>query len=104
MNVDLTSVYIPLKDGSEFALYDYISNYIRRWFCAVARAPFLIIYFKFSIPFQRRETLQNNNLVLGFSMEDLSVWKYVIRRELSFDEVGNTIIIENADEAEYKKR
>jgi hypothetical protein len=104
MNVDLTSIYISLKDGSEFALYGYTLSYTRRWPCAIARAPFSIIYSKFSIPFQRRESLQNNSIVLGFSMEDLSVWKYVVRRELSFDKIGNTIIVEGADEAGCKKR
>jgi hypothetical protein len=100
----LTSIYISLKDGSEFALYGYTLSYTRRWFCAVARAPFSIICSKFSISFQRREPLQNNNLVLELLMEDLSVWKYAVRRELSFDKIGNMIIVKDADEAEYKKR
>jgi hypothetical protein len=103
MNVDLIPAYIPLKDDSEFALYGHTLSYTRRWPCAVARTPFLIICFKFSIPFQRREPLQNNNFVLGFFMENLNVWKYVIRRKLSFDEIGNTII-KSADEIECKKR
>jgi hypothetical protein len=104
MNVDLISVYILLKDGSEFALYGHILNYIRRWPCAVVKALFSIIYLKFSIFFQRREPLQNNNLVLRLSMKNLNVWKYVVRRELSFDKIGNTIIIEGVDKVEYKKR
>jgi hypothetical protein len=104
MNVDLIFTYIPLKDDSEFALYDHILNYTRRWPCAVVRASFSIICFKFSIFFQRRESLQNNNLVLEFLMENLNVWKYVVRRELSFNKVGNTIIVESADEAGYKKK
>jgi hypothetical protein len=100
----LTPAYISLKFGSEFALYDYILSYIRRRLCAIVKALFLIIYFKFSISVQRRDPLQNNNSVLGFSMEDLSVWKYIIYRELSFDKIGNIIIVKGADEAEYKKR
>jgi hypothetical protein len=104
MNVDLISAYIFLKDSSEFALYDYTLSYTRRWPCAVAKAPFSIICLKFSISFQRREPLQNNNLVLELPIENLNVWKYAIRRKLSFDEIGNTIIIENADKVEYKKR
>jgi hypothetical protein len=100
----LIPTYISLKDGSEFALYDYISNYTRRWPCAIARALLSIIYFKFSIFFQRREPLQNNNLILGLPIEDLNVWKYAVCGKLLFDKIGNTIIIENVDEIEYKKR
>jgi hypothetical protein len=100
----LTPAYIPLKDGSEFALYDHTLSHTRRWLCAVAKIPFLIIYSKFSISFQRREPLQNNNLVLKLPMENLNVWKYVVRRELSFDEIGNTIVVEDADKIGYKKR
>jgi hypothetical protein len=37
-------------------------------------------------------------------MEDLSVWKYAVRRELLFDKIGNIMIIEDADEVGYKKR
>jgi hypothetical protein len=100
----LISTYISLKVGSEFVLYGYTLSYIRRRPCAVAKAPFSIICFKFSILFQRREPLQNNNLILEFPMEDLSVWKYIVCRESSFDEIGNIIIVKNVDEVEYKKR
>jgi hypothetical protein len=100
----LTSAYIFLKVGSEFALYGHILSYIHRWLCAVVKILFSIICSKFSISFQRREPLQNNSLVLGLLMKNLSVWKYAVYRELSFDEIGNTIIVEGADKAEYKKR
>jgi hypothetical protein len=104
MNVDLISTYIFLKVDSEFALYGYILNYIRCWPCAIVKTPFSIIYSKFSISFQRREPLQNNNFVLKLPMKNLNVWKYIIRKKLSFDKIENIIIIENADKTEYKKR
>jgi hypothetical protein len=73
MNVDLTPIYISLNNDSEFALYDRILSHTRRWLCAIVKAFFSIICLKFSISFQRREPLQNNNFVLRFPMEDLNV-------------------------------